>query len=156
MVSDLTTGLVRILTPEGTTAGAGFAVNGGFLIASCAHVVQYAGGAPGGSVRLRFHMTGEERIAYVEPEYWRAPEAEDVAILQLQETVPAGVEPLALGSSTGTRGHPFTTYGFPRGGPADGMWGYGTTGDMIAQTPTGPILQLTCSTEVTPLSLIHI
>ena len=66
---DLKAGVVRILNRDGTTAGTGFVVTEDGLIATCAHVVQYARAGPGDTVRLVFYSTGEEREARVESEW---------------------------------------------------------------------------------------
>lgn len=98
---DLTRSVVRILSPGGATVGTGFVVHRDGLVATCAHVVRACGAGPGGTVRLAFYATREEREATVERDGWRDPGAEDVAILRLQGPLPAGVEPLPLGSSFG-------------------------------------------------------
>ncbi len=149
MSVDLKAGIIRILKPDGSTAGTGFVVTHDGLIATCAHVVQYAGAGSGDTVRLVFHSTGEEREAIVEPEWWRAPDAEDVAILRLEGPLPDGVVPLPLGSSGGTSSHSFKTFGFPVAKLVEGMWGYGTLGDLTTEVGY-PVLQLTDTTEVTP------
>ena len=58
MTIDLTTGIVRILTSDGATAGTGFVVTDDGLIATCAHVVKAAGAGPGDKVRVVFYCTG--------------------------------------------------------------------------------------------------
>jgi hypothetical protein len=92
MTIDLKAGIVRVLEPNGETSGTGFVVTDDGLI---------------------FHATTEEREARVEPEWWRDPDVEDVAILRLEGPLPEGVTPLLLGSSGGTSGHPFKTFDFP-------------------------------------------
>jgi len=72
MSNDLSTGIVRILDSTGVTAGTGFVVTEDGLIATCAHVVRGAGVGPGNTVRVAFHLSGEEREAYIEPA-WPAP-----------------------------------------------------------------------------------
>jgi energy-coupling factor transporter ATP-binding protein EcfA2 len=59
------------------------------------------------------------------------------------------VVPLLLGSSGGTSSHSFKTFGFPAAKPAEGMWGYGTLGDLTTEVGY-LVLQLTGATEVTP------
>jgi len=149
MSDDLTTGIVRILTPDGSTAGTGFIVSDDGLIATCAHVVEACGAGPGDTVRIVFHATDEEREARIEPDWWRDPDAEDVSILRLKRPLPEEVTPLPLGSSGGTSGHPFKTFGFPAVKGVEGMWGYGTIGDPTTEAGR-PVLQLTGTTEVTP------
>jgi WD40 repeat protein len=147
---DLKAGIVRVIGPDGETVGTGFVVTDEGLIATCAHVVEAAGAGPGDTVRVAFHATGEEREAQVEPDWWRGPDAEDVAILRLDGPLPEGVTSLPLGSSNGTSGHPFRTFGFPAARPEKGMWGYGTIGDPVPDTTERDLLQLTGATEVTP------
>lgn len=144
---DLRAGIVRILKPDGATAGTGFVVNNEGLVATCAHVVQYAGAGPGDRVRVVFRATGETQEAEVASEYWRSPDAEDVAVLHL-ENLPEGVTPLPLGSSGGTSTHHFKAYGFPEAKGTEGMWGYGLLGDKTTESGF-EVLQLTGTTEVT-------
>ena len=59
----------------------------------------------------------------VEPAYWRDADAEDIAVLHLEEPFPSGVEPLRLGSSLGSEDHVFQSYGFGEAKPTDGLWG---------------------------------
>ncbi|MBE9507992.1 MAG: trypsin-like peptidase domain-containing protein, partial [Chloroflexi bacterium] len=145
---DLTAGIVRIIRPDGETAGTGFLVTDDGLIATCAHVIEAAGANPGDTVRVAFHATGEEREAQVEPAWWRAPDAEDVAILRLDGPVPEGVIPLSLGSSAGVEGHALSTFGFPDPKPVEGMAG---KCEVVGRTTERgfPVLQLR-SSEVTP------
>ncbi len=147
MSEDLTTGIVRILNSAGTTVGTGFVVSGEGLIATCAHVVEAAAARPGGTVRLVFRKTGEERKARVEPDWWRPVEAEDVAILRLEGPLSADVAPLPLGSSAGAEGH-FSTFGFPEAKPVEGMAG---RCEVIGRTTEAgfPVFQLR-SSEVSP------
>ncbi len=126
MDTGLISGIVRILDMDGNTAGTGFVVTGEGLIATCAHVVTSAGSRPGDVVNITFHATGETREARVEPDWWRAPDAEDVAILRLVGSLPKEVEPLPLGSSRASEGHEFSSRGyrlaehFPEGLAAEG------------------------------------
>lgn len=154
MSVDLTAGIVRILRPNGTTAGTGFIITDDGLIATCSHVVQSEEAQRRGdprpdSVDVVFHATGDHRQAGVEPDWWRPAEGEDVAILRLEGPLPEGVTPLLLGSCRGTSGHPFKTFGFPAVKDLEGMWGYGTIGDLTTQAGRA-VLQLTGTTEVTP------
>jgi hypothetical protein len=146
---NLTAGIVRILTSEGTTAGTGFVVTDDGLIATCAHIVEAAGAGPGGTVHVVFYATGEERGARVEPGWWRPADAEDVAILCLEGPLPKGVVPLPLGYSRGTSGHRLKAFGFPNARSQEGMWGYGTIGDLVSEETGQTLLQLTSATEIT-------
>ncbi len=128
--TDLTAGIVRILKPGGSTAGTGFVVTYDGFIATCAHVVKNAGAGPGGTVRVVFHATEEEREARGEPEWWRAPDAEDVAILCLERALPEGVQTLPLDRPDQSKGHRFETFGFPPISK-EGMWGSGQILGML-------------------------
>jgi S1-C subfamily serine protease len=48
MALDLRDSVVSILKPDRTVAGTGFVVSSDGLVATCAHVVRYAGAEPGG------------------------------------------------------------------------------------------------------------
>lgn len=131
MLQNLAVGIVRILAPDGRTAGTGFVVHESGLIATCAHVVwpewmRVRRLPRPDTVRVVFHVNGEERTARVVQEWWRDPDAEDVAILQLEGPLPEGAKPLPLGSSRHSRGHDFFSWGyrlvetFPEGLAAEG------------------------------------
>ncbi|MBE7557287.1 MAG: serine protease [Anaerolineales bacterium] len=143
----LTTSIVRIIKIAGDTIGAGFILTDDGLIATCAHVVANAGVRPGETVKIVFHYTGEERQAVVEAEWWRKPEAEDVAILRLIGELPEPVKPLPLGTSAGAASHPFETMGFPPTNPTGGILG---SGMILGQTKINEMLVLQLrSQEVT-------
>lgn len=149
----LLSGIVRVLQPNGKTAGTGFVLTSDGLIATCAHVVQsddaQRRGDPIPEKRtIVFHATGEQREARVEPEWWRTSKAEDVAILRIDGGLPDGVLPLPLGFSSGTSDHPFDTFGFPESNPKQGIWG---EGHLLGATKIGDVqvIQLS-SKEVTP------
>ncbi len=117
MSADLTVGLVRILRTDGTTTGTGFVISDEGLIATCSHVVQSEESQGRGDPRpdtvdIVFQATGERRQARVEPEWWRPADAEDVAILRMEDPLPEGVKPLPLGSSAASRGHEFNSRGY--------------------------------------------
>jgi hypothetical protein len=149
MAFDLSSGVVGVLKPDRTTvAGTGFVVASDGLIATCAHVVQYAGAGPGDTVDLIFHATSERRVAKVVPEYWRAPDAWDVAVLRLEGSVPDGAYSLLLGEAAEAYQHHFSTYGFPPSLDEVGMWGDGTISNFVHHPTAGPMLQLR-TTDVT-------
>ncbi len=144
-----TDGVVQILGPFGQPAGAGFVVSAAGLVVTCAHVVGASGGRPSAdAVPVVFHATGERRQARVEPEYWRGDDDGDVAFLRVDGALPDGVEPLVLGPSIGTRGHPFQTFGYPHNVPGGGMHGFGQIGDVVALDGV-ELLQVTGAVEVT-------
>jgi hypothetical protein len=69
MSEDLTTGIVRILTADDTTAGTGFVVTDDGLIVTCAHMMENTGAGPSDTVHVAFHATGEVRKARAEPDW---------------------------------------------------------------------------------------
>jgi hypothetical protein len=149
-LDNLTQGIVRIVKADGQTAGTGFVVTKDGSIVTCAHVVEYAGAKPGSTVSIVFHTGQQMYAARVDEKYWSAPTAGDVAILHLEGTLPHEVKPLRLGTSAGSSGHGFKTFGFPEAKPLEGMYGYGTIGDLTKGENGLPLLQLTNTTEVTP------
>ena len=148
MSTDLISGIVRILKPNGRTAGIGFVGTDDGLIVTCAHVLEFAQAKRGDRVRIAFHATGEVRQALVEPAWWRPRAAEDVAILRLEGALAQEVKALPLGSSAEVQGHTLITFGFPEAKPVGGMSG---KCKVIGRTTERgfPVLQLR-SSEVTP------
>jgi len=136
MTDDLTIGIVRIVRPDGTTAGTGFVVTDDGLIATCSHVVQSEKSQRRGDPRpdyvdLVFHATGDCRRARVEPAWWRPADAEDVAILRLTSPLPEGVTSLPLGVSISSEDPAFKTFGFPKPNPVEGLRG---SGSIVGET----------------------
>ncbi|MGW7594171.1 nSTAND1 domain-containing NTPase [Streptomyces rubiginosohelvolus] len=147
--SSLAESVAQILTDDGSVAGAGFLIGEGIAV-TCAHVVQAAGQAPGGNVRFVFpHLPYAPSVTgRVLAGPWRAPEAEDVAVVQL-ETVPAGAQVLLLGSASDCRGHRVSSFGFPLQGPQGGHFGYGRAGDLLPDDRAGTLLQLVEANDLT-------
>ncbi|MFJ2186317.1 trypsin-like peptidase domain-containing protein [Streptomyces anulatus] len=142
--------VVQVLTAGGAVAGAGFLVGEGVVV-TCAHVVRAAGRGPGDRVEVAFpHLPGAPRVwGGVTAGQWRTPEAEDVAVVEL-ESVPAGAGALALGSGAGSRGHRVSSYGFPAQAPPGGHFGYGTAGDLLPDSNgTGALVQLSGANDLT-------
>ncbi|HQN31097.1 MAG TPA: serine protease, partial [Methanothrix soehngenii] len=110
MPLDLKRGIVRILSADGaTTSGTGFLLSEKGIIVTCSHVVQaeklQVRGYPRPErVEVVFRANGEKAAARLLPQAWRAADAEDVAFLQLEGSMPEGVVPLPLGSSDGAAG----------------------------------------------------
>ncbi|MFG1664923.1 trypsin-like peptidase domain-containing protein [Streptomyces sp. Y7] len=144
--------VAQILTDDGEVAGAGFLI-GADVVITCAHVVRAAGHGPGAGVRLAFpRAAGAPRAeGLVLVERWRAPDANDVAVIRLRGSV--GVSPLPLGSSAGCRGHRVRSFGFPDQAPPGGHFGYGRGGDLLpapgADDGDGGLLQLTEANDLT-------
>jgi HEAT repeat protein len=139
---DLTAGIVRILAPGGTTAGTGFVVTAGGLIATCAHVVSAAGAGPGDVVRVVFYATGKEREAQVESAWWRGANTQDVAILCLDGSLPKEAAPLDLGAAEESADHAFRAFGYPAIGDIEGLWARGTIRGLVRDARGQKMLQL--------------
>ncbi|MDK2410573.1 trypsin-like peptidase domain-containing protein [Aphanizomenon sp. PH219] len=145
--NDLQAGIVRILDSDGDTAGTGFIVSAQ-LVVTCAHVISH-GETPPETVDLVFLVDDQKTFtASVMVEYWRDETQEDLAVLFLQETLPAKAIPLQLGTSVHIEGHQFKTYGFPKGKPKKGMGGKGTIDHLIKHENNCSLIQLS-STEIT-------
>jgi WD40 repeat protein len=137
--------VVRVLDAAGRTAGAGFVVASD-LVVTCAHVVAGAGGAPGAEISVQ---VGETPVrGRVEPDFWRAADTEDVAVLRLAGPMP-GTAPVTLQTSTGVTGLPFATYGFPDSAARTGMRASGTIEGEIPGSWGGSLLQLGGSNAIT-------
>jgi S1-C subfamily serine protease len=62
-----------------------------------------------------FHVNGERRKAEVLPDFWRASDSDDIAVLRLLSEggrLPEGLKPLTLGSARHCNGHTLRTAGF--------------------------------------------
>ena len=154
MPLDLKRGIVRILAADGaTTSGTGFILSEKGIIVTCSHVVQaeklqMRGYPRPERVEIVFRANGEKAAARLLLQAWRAADAEDVAFLQLEGTMPQDVEPLPLGSSDGAAGHQFQSFGFPDQSPEEGLYG---EGQLIEQTSIlGMKVWQVKSSEVTP------
>lgn len=142
--------VAQVLCADESVAGAAFLIAEGLLV-TCAHVIQAAGGGPGETVRLDFpHLPDAGAIeGRVVEDAWRAPEAEDVAVVRLTGTRP-GMEFLALGSAEGCRSHRVRSFGFPAQAPPEGHFGFGVAGDLLPSSAArGLLLQLTDANDLT-------
>jgi hypothetical protein len=99
-------------------------------------------------VEVIFRSNGQKGSARLLPAAWRAAEAEDVALLQLEGPLPEGVVPLSIGSSEAAAGHAFQTFGFPDFSPEEGIYGEGSLLDQTAILGIR-VLQVK-SSEITP------
>ena len=145
--ADVLAAIVRVLGPTGTV-GTGFVIDRGRrLVVTCAHVVQFAGVAPGGEIGLIHHDSKQKLTAKVLPEYWR--EAEDIALLRVHGDLPPEATDVVFGAKTSPVGHDFWTFGFPEVKPVEGLVATGFVADKIRDEQGFPVLQLQ-DTDVVP------
>ncbi|MFD8817186.1 trypsin-like peptidase domain-containing protein, partial [Streptomyces sp. NPDC059627] len=148
--SSVPVSVFQVLAADGGTAGAGF-LTGAETGFTCAHVVRAAGRSPGGRVEVLFpHLPDAPRVmADVVADQWRAPEAEDVAVLRL-DSVPAGAYGMAVGAGAGCRGHRVFSFGFPAQAPWGGHFGYGEVAGLLpGDGGAGRLLQLSKANDLT-------
>lgn len=110
--------VAQVLAVDGSVAGAGFVVGEGIVV-TCAHVVHAAGQGPEGRVDLVFlHVPGAPRVAgRVLPGQWRAPEAEDIAVVELEGGC-GGRAGAGAGGGGGVPGPPGLLVRLPKPGAA--------------------------------------
>lgn len=137
--------ILRVMKGD-SVVGAAFLVSE-HLVATCAHVVKKAGAEVGGEISLRL-SDGTNIGAIVESELWPNVDdvdAEDISILTLKKPI-ENIEPIKFGSSSETKGHNFSTFGFPNKGQE-----LSGSGEIIGQATIDKksFLQLR-SPEVTP------
>lgn len=147
MTIDLKPAIVRILSPDGTTGGAGFVVTDDGLVATCAHVVEAAGAGPGERVRLAFWAGDTPVETKVLTDGWHPDQ--DVAFLQLAASLPDGVVPATLGPSARAGGHTFRAFGYPHVGDFQGVWAEGQILGQVTDDGGVSMLQLRAQ-EIAP------
>ncbi|HET8680327.1 MAG TPA: serine protease [Micromonosporaceae bacterium] len=135
MDDTLVRSVVRVLDADGGVAGTGFLVTAEGLVATCAHVI-----LDRDEVEVAFRARGEVQRARVERGWLSPADALDVAILRLRGPVPAGVEPLGLGTMPAL-GRTVYTFGYPQATGIEGMWGSATVVGVTTQAGH-PVLQL--------------
>jgi hypothetical protein len=138
--------ILSVCNKSGKPVGTGFIATESLVI-TCAHVIESAGSRPGSDVQLQ-NSNGDILNAKVLSEYWRAPSAEDIAILKLSKAWPKDAPLAIFGETEKIANHNFRTYGFPNVRGIDGLIG---TGVILGKTTIQglPVLQLR-SQEVTP------
>ena len=142
MADQLSASIVRILTPKGTVAGAGFLVAERRVL-TCAHVVAQALGlsldlpeVPQVQVQLDLPLIALGRTLNARIVCWQPPRSDggaDLAGLELEGSLPTGAQPARLVKADDLWGHPFRVLGFPAGHD-DGVW---ATGILRGRQATG-------------------
>lgn len=125
MTQNLKRSIIQIRDTSGNIQGTGFLINGNIAV-TCAHVIDSTGASPGDKVTVTFAHTGDSCTTEVIPDSWRPAHNNDIAILRLQDALPAGVSPTILGPSENTGNHTFNAFGYPQLGNIQGVWAQGT------------------------------
>ena len=110
-MQNLKDSVLRILKPNGDTAGTGFLISPTCVV-TCAHVISQAGHAPGDTVTVEFVLDQTPISALVLSDGWsaRGGSGDDIAFLQLAYTHPAA-RPVVLGTAEGRQTHRFISFG---------------------------------------------
>jgi S1-C subfamily serine protease len=116
-VTDPAAAIVRVLAPDGTTAGTGFLVTRDGLILTCTHVVEAAarGYDEVDVVFVQGDNGGRVLRARLEPGLTRPADQEDIACLRLVSADSETLAPTTLGTSTTSVGRTYRTFGFSGG-----------------------------------------
>lgn len=141
MPHPLETGTIRILCPDGSTAGTGFLVSKRLAV-TCAHVVETAESKPGYFLKFQYHL-GEKDVCQAEvlKNGW-SPD-NDVAILILSENPPKCIHPIIMQSSKAMEGRNFEALGYSDDGPVQTRWPQGKIGGLVnVQGYANPLLQV--------------
>lgn len=132
--------ILAILNDQDEIVGTGFLVRENLAL-TCAHVVQDAGHSAGQSITIRYHKTGDVRVAQVLDEYWNL--SEDIAVLSLNDNSPPEITPLPLGYSGDSAGHKFYSLGYPEIGDFLGNRSSGTIEGTVDKEGGSQRIQLT-------------
>jgi GAF domain-containing protein len=109
-MNDLRASILRVLNGD-SVVGAAFLVTER-LVVTCSHIVKSAGGKDGRKISVGL-PNGKRISARVERKYQKNANNEDITILRLEDS-PENMLPVAFGNSTNTKGHNFSTFGFPQ------------------------------------------
>ncbi|GCL37718.1 peptidase S1 and S6, chymotrypsin/Hap [Sphaerospermopsis reniformis] len=133
--------IARIYNKNGKVIGAGFLVSQYHLL-TCAHVVTAALGiitniqeSPDGIIELDFPLIAPGQKLKAKVVFWQpvnpGQSKEDIAGLQIEETLPMGVSPVKLVTTSDYWQHKFRIFGFPQGHDT-GVWADGELRDVQA------------------------
>ena len=146
----LNNAVVRILDATGQVVGAGFLVTANRIL-TCAHVVsnaiqKYDEDIPSDDIFVEFPLITPQTTQKAHVVMWQPQEDIDLAGLELIAPPPANAKPVRMISGVGDNlwGHPFRTYGFPKGYES-GVW---SAGAMLGPTTINGMLQIESGHEV--------
>ena len=133
--------IARIYNTNGKVVGAGFLVSQQHLV-TCAHVVTAALGivtntqdSPDGIIEFDFPLIAPGQKVKAKVVFWQpvnpGQSKEDIAGLQIEETLPIGVSPVQLVTTSNYWQHKFRIFGFPQGHDT-GVWADGELRDLQA------------------------
>lgn len=129
MPHPLEAGTIRILKPDGSTAGTGFLVSK-HLAVTCAHVVYSANAKAGDVIAFEYHLGNVDiQEAKVLENGW-SPE-NDVAVLELIEKPPKWIHPIIMQSSRAMEGRSFQGLGYPDYGEVQTCWPQGNISGLV-------------------------
>ncbi|MFM7369366.1 MAG: serine protease, partial [Sphaerospermopsis kisseleviana] len=131
--------IARIYNKNGKVIGAGFLVSQYHLL-TCAHVVTAALSiitniqeSPDGIIELDFPLIAPGQKLKAKVVFWQpvnpGQSKEDIAGLQIEETLPMGVSPVKLVTTSDYWQHTFRIFGFPQGHDT-GVWASGELRDV--------------------------
>src|SRR6266496_2788372 len=140
MHTQLEASLVRIFATRGNIVGMGFLASERSIL-SCAHVITAAlsiaedtPDVPTTAISLDFPLIAPGSYLSARVSFWQPPRPDgggDIAVLQLDDTVPAGAVAIHLVSAEDLWNRTFRAFGFPDGHDA-GVWAPGTMRDRQA------------------------
>ena len=133
--------IARIYNTNGKVVGAGFLVSQQHLV-TCAHVVTASLGivtntqdSPDGIIEFDFPLIAPGQKVKAKVVFWQpvnpGQSKEDIAGLQIEETLPIGVSPVQLVTTSNYWQHKFRIFGFPQGHDT-GVWADGELRDLQA------------------------
>jgi hypothetical protein len=133
--------IARIYNTNGKVVGAGFLVSQQHLV-TCAHVVTASLGivtntqdSPDGIIEVDFPLIAPGQKVKAKVVFWQpvnpGQSKEDIAGLQIEETLPIGVSPVQLVTTSNYWQHKFRIFGFPQGHDT-GVWADGELRDLQA------------------------
>ena len=134
--------VIRILFPDGRTAGAGFLVAPD-LAATCAHVVNAAGSGPGQTLTLANTADKLRFPAIVLEQGWSPADLDDLAFLRLEKPI-ENISPVNLTAPKDCGAHPYLLLGFPTDLTYAEKWSDGIIHGLVDSQVDGrqPILEM--------------